>query len=102
MDTKFLEKRGVDMDMVMKKSVKRGVDMDMAMTKSWNVAWTWTWSRLIWEKLRGLGHGHELQKELDRIPEEGSTFVFNLYSILENTLETLSFWNIICIWKQQM
>ena len=30
MDTKFLEKRGVDMDMAMKKSVKRGVDMDMA------------------------------------------------------------------------
>ena len=30
MDTKFLEKRGVDMDVVMKKSVKRGVDMDMA------------------------------------------------------------------------
>ena len=34
MDTKFLEKRGVDMDMAMKKSVKRGVDMDMAMKKS--------------------------------------------------------------------
>ena len=31
MDTKFLEKRGVDMDMATKKSVKRGVDMDMAM-----------------------------------------------------------------------
>ena len=30
LDTKFLEKRGVDMDVVMKKSVKRGVDMDMA------------------------------------------------------------------------
>ena len=30
MDTKFLEKRGVDMDVAMKKSVKRGVDMDMA------------------------------------------------------------------------
>ena len=30
MDTKFSEKRGVDMDMAMKKSVKRGVDMDMA------------------------------------------------------------------------
>jgi len=30
MDTKFLEKRGVDMDMAMEKSVKRGVDMDMA------------------------------------------------------------------------
>ena len=30
MDTKFLEKRGVNMDVVMKKSVKRGVDMDMA------------------------------------------------------------------------
>ena len=32
MDTKFLEKRGVDMDM--KKSVNRGVDMDMVMKNS--------------------------------------------------------------------
>jgi len=57
MDTKFLEKRGVDMDMAMKKSVNRGVDMDMVMKNSVkrgvdmdmvtlnlrNVAWTWTW-----------------------------------------------------------
>ena len=28
MDTKFLEKRGVVIDMAMKKSVKRGVTMD--------------------------------------------------------------------------
>ena len=60
MDTKFLEKRDVDMDMAMKKSVKRVVDMDMATKNPWNVALTWTWSRSIWETWRGLGHGHEL------------------------------------------
>ena len=44
MDTKFLEKRGVDMDMAMKKSVRRGVDMDMVTLNLRNVAWTWTWT----------------------------------------------------------
>ena len=31
MYTKFLEKRGMVMDMAMKKNVKRGVDIDMDM-----------------------------------------------------------------------
>ena len=56
MDTKFLEKRGVDMDMATKKSVKRGVDMamkksmergvdmDMVTLNLRKVAWTWTWT----------------------------------------------------------
>ena len=44
MDTKFLEERGVDMDMAMKKSVNRGVDMDMVTLNLRDVAWTWTWT----------------------------------------------------------
>ena len=56
MDAKFLEKRGVVIDMAMKKSVKRGmdmvtkksvqlgVDMDMVTFNLRNVAWTWTWT----------------------------------------------------------
>ena len=47
MDTKFLEKRGVDMDMAMKRSVKRGIDMDMVTLNLRNVAWTWTLERTI-------------------------------------------------------
>ena len=42
MDTNFLRKRGVDMDMVTKKSVKRGVDMNTVTKNLRNVAWTWS------------------------------------------------------------
>ena len=71
MDTKFLKKRGVDMDMAMKKSMKRGVDMDMVTKKSVtrgvdmdtvtknlrDVAWTWS-RFVIHENLNKYDIGH--------------------------------------------
>ena len=70
MDTKILGKRGVDMDMITKKSVKRGVDMDTVteffgkrgvdkdMDTAWNrcppnSAWKPSQLRRFWQFLLG-------------------------------------------------
>ena len=65
-DTKFLKKRSVDMNMTMKEIVKRGVDMDMV-----------TLNLKTWHEL---GHGHELQKEQDRISKETFSLLNNVKS----------------------